>query len=240
MARFKARPVTPATDAAIPQEEQEAAWGHPTRGEPRYQASIAVILAVVLYVTLPAQLTIGPKWMLPLLEGLLLFPVWISAPYRRATEAHWERFVAIALIAVINIVNVASLVQLVYLLTKGHAESGQALILYAIQIWTTNLLVFGLWYWELDRGGPAERTSEHHREPDFLFPQMVTPGCAAPNWTPSFIDYLYVSFTNASAFSPTDTMPLTEWAKMLMMIQALASLVTIALVAARAVNILGA
>src|SRR5947209_6527591 len=120
MARFRARPVTPARDVGIPQEEQEAAWGHPTRGEPRYQAAIAVILAVVLYETLPDQLTIGPKWMLPVLEGLLLFPVWISAPYRRPNEARWERFVAIALIAVINIVNVASLVQLVALLLSGH------------------------------------------------------------------------------------------------------------------------
>jgi len=239
LARFRARPVVPSDDAGIPQEEQEAAWGHPTRGEPRYQAAIAVILAVGLYVTLPTQLTVGPKWMLPALEGLLLFPVWISSPYRKATEARWERFVAIALIAVINIVNVASLVQLVHLLVSGHKESGQVLILSAMQIWITNLLVFGLWYWELDRGGPAERTSEHHREPDFLFPQMATPSCTKPGWTPSFLDYLYVSFTNASAFSPTDTMPLTEWAKMLMMIQALASLVTIALVAARAVNILG-
>jgi len=98
--------------------------------------------------------------------------------------------------------------------------------------------VFALWYWELDRGGPDARRRPRHRQPDFLFPQMVTPACAGPRWAPGFVDYLYVSFTNATAFSPTDTMPLTPWAKMLLLLQALASLLTVALVAARAVNIL--
>ena len=122
----------------------------------------------------------------------------------------------------------------------GTQEVGKNLLFYATQIWFTNVLVFGLWYWELDRGGPGERCASRHREPDFLFPQMANPGAATFDWHPSFVDYLYVSFTNATAFSPTDTMPLTEWAKVLMMIQSLASLITVALVAARAVNILGA
>ena len=104
-------------------------------------------------------------------------------------------------------------------------------------IWLTNVIVFGLWYWELDRGGPATRQQASHRQPDFLFPQMSTPG-SAPGWTPAFVDYLYTSFTNATAFSPTDTMPLTVWAKLLFMVQSLASLVTVAVVISRAVNIL--
>jgi uncharacterized membrane protein len=106
-------------------------------------------------------------------------------------------------------------------------------------IWLTNVIIFGLWYWELDRGGPGARCAPVHREPDFLFPQMVNPGTAPKGWTPNFLDYLYVSFTNASAFSPTDTMPLTEMSKILMLVQSLASLLIVALVAARAVNILG-
>jgi hypothetical protein len=106
-----------------------------------------------------------------------------------------------------------------------------------VPIWLTNVIVFGLWYWDLDRGGPATRLHENHRRPDFLFPQMSTPG-SGPNWTPDFLDYLYTSFTNATAFSPTDTMPLTAWAKLLMMVQSLASLLTVALVVSRAVNIL--
>jgi hypothetical protein len=106
-----------------------------------------------------------------------------------------------------------------------------------VPIWLTNVIVFGLWYWELDRGGVAARLRQNHRRPDFLFPQMSTPG-SAPGWTPDFMDYLYTSFTNATAFSPTDTMPLTAWAKLLMMVQSLASLRTVALVISRAVNIL--
>ena len=112
------------------------------------------------------------------------------------------------------------------------------LIFAAMQIWMTNVIVFGLWYWELDRGGPSARCRTSHREPDFLFPQMSTPAAAPPDWAPMFVDYLYVAFTNATAFSPTDTLPLTTWAKVLMAVQALASLLTVALVAGRAVNIL--
>ena len=100
------------------------------------------------------------------------------------------------------------------------------------------MLVFALWYWELDRGGPDERSSPQHREPDFLFPQMSTPGCARQGWRPHFVDYLYVSFTNAIAVSPTDTMPLTRWAKLLMLVQSLISVLTLAMVAARVGNIL--
>ena len=105
-------------------------------------------------------------------------------------------------------------------------------------IWITNVLVFGLWYWELDRGGPVARLEAHRRQPDFLFPQMTAPDATTPDWTPTFLDYLYTSFTNATAFSPTDTMPLTAWAKLLMMVQSLASLLTVSLVISRAVNIL--
>jgi hypothetical protein len=234
----RARPFVPSDGGSV-QDEKDAGWGHPTNGEPRYPAAIAVIIAVALYVNLPLRLTIGPRWFFPLLEGALLIPIWIVAPYRRPGEVRWLRFVAIAVIAVINIANIASLIELIHLLLSGQRESARQLIYYSIQIWLTNVLVFGLWYWELDRGGPASRSSPHHREPDFLFPQMSTPQAAPKDWTPSFIDYLYVSFTNATAFSPTDTMPLTEWAKILMMIQSLASLITVALVTARAVNILG-
>jgi hypothetical protein len=139
----------------------------------------------------------------------------------------------------VNIANVASLVLLVKGLLTGTATGGATVLIFAaMQIWLTNVIVFGLWYWELDRGGPSDRCSEYHREPDFLFPQMTTPASAPRSWSPWFIDYLYVAFTNATAFSPTDTMPLTPWSKFLMTIQALTSLLTVVLVAARAVNVL--
>jgi hypothetical protein len=105
-------------------------------------------------------------------------------------------------------------------------------------IWLTNVIVFGLWYWEFDRGGPVARVHATHLYPDFQFVQMVSPEMAPPEWEPAFGDYLYLSFTNAAAFSPTDVMPLSRWAKMAMLLQSVISIVTVALVIARAVNIL--
>ncbi len=217
-----------------------SAWGVAARGEVRWPASVAVVLAVALYMTLPQRLTLGPVWLIPVLELALLLPLSIAAPRRVPGEPSWQRLTAIAIIAIINLANFASLLLLIHgLLQKGGRTTGEQLLIGAVQIWVTNVIVFALWYWELDRGGPDDRASEQHREPDFLFPQMVTPAAALPGWCPAFLDYVYVSFTNSSAFSPTDTAPLTRWAKMLMTLQAFMSLVTVALVAARAVNILG-
>jgi hypothetical protein len=162
----------------------------------------------------------------------------VAVPVRHARETAAHRIASLGLIAVVNAANVASLVLLVNSLLNGGASGGTLLVFAAMQIWLTNVIVFGLWYWELDRGGPSARCHEQHREPDFLFPQMTLPAAAPADWTPRFLDYLYVAFTNATAFSPTDTMPLTMWAKILMAVQSLASLLTVALVAARAVNIL--
>ncbi len=225
----------------VEKEEKDAAWGYNEKGEPRWPAALAVIFAVFLYISLPGRFISGPIWLLPALQAAFLIPLFISAPRRHAKEQKWQRFIAILLIAVINVYNLFSLSILIDVLThphKFHALTGEQLLITAAQIWFTNVIVFGLWYWELDRGGPAGRSKNHHRYPDFLFPQMVTPEATTPHWCPKFIDYFYVSFTNATAFSPTDTLPLTHWAKILMIIQSLASLVTVALVAARAVNVL--
>jgi hypothetical protein len=223
-----------------PEADRDAcAWGRPARPESRWPASLAVLAAVVLYATLPERLTLGPAWLLPALELAVLVPLSVAVPRRGHDEARAHRLASILLITAVNVANVASLVLLVGgLLGGGNKREGQALILAAAHIWLTNILVFGLWYWELDRGGPSARCRVTHREPDFLFPQMATPGAAPRGWAPAFGDYLYVAFTNATAFSPTDVLPLTPWAKALMAVQALASLLTVALVAARAVNIL--
>jgi uncharacterized membrane protein len=163
----------------------------------------------------------------------------LTNPGRISKEESRLRFVGQALIALITVANIVSLGELLNaLLYVPHSTAGRSLIYSSIPIWLTNVTVFALWYWELDRGGPAARQQPTHRQPDFLFPQMSTAG-SAPGWVPSFLDYLYTSFTNATAFSPTDTMPLTAWAKMLMMLQSLASLITVAVVISRAVNILG-
>lgn len=214
------------------------AWGATSPGEPRWPASVAVVMTMALYITLPEKLTLGPNWVVPVLEALLLVPLTIVAPRRRPDETRWEGIAAVAIIALINVANVASLVFLIHYLLHGARATGGQLLVEAVKVWLTNVVVFGLWYWELDRGGPDERSSSEHRQPDFLFPQMTTPGCAPSTWSPSFLDYLYVAFTNATAFSPTDTMPLTSMAKMLMLIQAIISFLTVGLVAARAVNIL--
>jgi uncharacterized membrane protein len=213
-------------------------WGIPARGEPRWPATIAVVAAIALYLSLPQKFVYGPPILLPIFEAMLIAPLTIVAPHRTNDETRWQRWAAVALIAIVNAANTASLVLLVHELVKGGHLTGASILVSAFEIWLTNVIVFALWYWELDRGGPDERGSAGHRRPDFLFPQMVTPDCTDNAWTPSFLDYFYIAFTNATAFSPTDTLPLTPAAKTLMMFQSIASLITVALVAARAVNIL--
>ncbi|MGI9145319.1 MAG: hypothetical protein ACR2IK_02015 [Chloroflexota bacterium] len=215
-----------------------SAWGVESSPESRWPASLAALAAVLLYVTLPERYTIGPAWLLPMLELALLGPLTLAVPTRHARETAAHRAASITLVALVSAANVASLILLVYSLLNGGQRAGAELFFAAVQIWLTNVIVFGLWYWELDRGGPAARCRTNHRMPDFLFPQMSSPEAAPPKWAPRFLDYLYLGFTNATAFSPTDTLPLTAWAKILMAIQSLTSLITVALVAGRAVNIL--
>ena len=219
-----------------------AEWGERAGSEPRWPASLAVVAAVGLYFALPDKVIsgLGPRWLVPTLEGALGAALLIANP-RLTRESRRLRPVAIVLIALVNLANVVSLGELVHelLAVNGHtAPGGRTLIYASVPVWVTNVLVFALWYWELDRGGPVARLEVRRRQPDFLFPQMTAPDATVANWSPAFIDYLYTSFTNATAFSPTDTMPLTPWAKILMMIQSLASLLTVALVVSRAVNIL--
>jgi uncharacterized membrane protein len=225
-------------------DEHQTAWGVRASHENLWPARGAILATIALYVTLPDRLAVGPIWLPPALEAALLGTLTVMAPVRHTRELASQRLITFGLIGLINLANIGSLVLLIAALLhhgiaiRGLPLDGQTLLLAALEIWLTNILVFALWYWELDRGGPVERRRSQHREPDFLFPQMVTPGCTQPHWTPHFVDYLYVSFTNATAFSPTDTMPLTVWAKLLMLVQSFASLLTVALVAARAVNIL--
>jgi uncharacterized membrane protein len=220
----------------------DAEWGERAQSEPRWPATLAVVASIALYFALPDKLIsgLGPRWLIPSLEGVLGASLIIANP-RLTRESRRLRPVAITLIAFVNLANVVSLGELVHelLAVTGHtAPGGRNLIYASVPVWVTNVLVFALWYWELDRGGPVARLDPHRRRPDLLFPQMTAPDATSPDWSPKFIDYLFTSFTNATAFSPTDTMPLTPWAKMLFMVQSLASLLTVALVVSRAVNIL--
>ncbi len=206
--------------------------------EPFWEAQLAVLAAVVLYVALPSRLTVGPRWLVPSLEGVLLFGLVISTPYRHHTQTPVRRRMSIGLIALVTAANFAAEGLLIHYLLKGGGSGGRALVLSAAQIWFTNVAAFGLWFWEVDRGGPHMRTAHEPRAPDFLFPQMDAREPSLRGWRPAFLDYLYVSFTNASAFSPTDAMPLSVRIKSLMLIESIASFLTVGLVAARAVNIL--
>lgn len=225
--------------APIHKRDDTAAWGVACPSEPRWPELVAVLAAIALQLVLPDRVIrgLGNRALIPALEGALIAVLLIANPGRISKEQSRLRIVGLALIALISVVNVVSLVELIHALLYGTKATGRPLVYASVPIWLTNIIVFGLWYWELDRGGPATRQLPGHRRPDFLFPQMSTPG-SSPGWAPRFLDYLYTSFTNATAFSPTDTMPLTDWAKLLMMLQALASLVTVAVVISRAVNIL--
>ena len=205
----------------------------------RWLADLAVIVTVALYFWLPETLTFGPPWLVPGIVLALLAPLIIAVPQRHRTGLNWQRTVAIVIVGTLNGANFFSLVTLVNSLLHSSKSTGQQLILEAIKIWLINVLVFALWYWLFDRGGPGDRIWPWRRLPDFVFPAMQMSSDLAPeHWTPSFIDYLYLSFTNSTAFSPTDTVPMIPWAKVLMLIQALISLLTVAIVASRAVNLL--
>jgi len=198
------------------------------------------------------NLTFGPRWLVPGLEMAILVPLsvataWTQQRARRATtDQHWRqiaqrrklvRGMALLLTAIVMAINFYALVSVTRELLHG-AKGGQSLLLDALNIWFTNVVVFALWFWNIDRGGPAMRGLGAKGAPDFLFPQMLGAGDKDPKWTPGFVDYFYVSFTNATAFSPTDTMPLSPQSKLLMALEAAVSLLTVGLVAARAVNIL--
>ena len=214
------------------------AWGVPSKVEPRWPASLAIVFAMAVYIFLPGQYTVGPNWLMPALELAILVPVSLSAPRRVHGESYLLQVLAMAMIALVTMANCAALLLLIERVVHFAEISGAELLYSSISIWITNVIVFSLWYWEIDRGGPDQRAHAIHRNPDFLFPQMTTPGCAAADWTPQFSDYLYVAFTNATAFSPTDSMPLTGKAKLLMAAQSVISLGTIIITSARAVNIL--
>jgi len=226
-------------DAAMPNRDDAVAWGVACPSEPRWPELLAVLATIALQLFLPDSVIrgLGNRALIPALEGALIVVLLIANPGRISKEQARLRVVSVALIALITVANVVSLTELIHALLYVTKTAGRPLVYASVPIWLTNIIVFGLWYWELDRGGPASRQLAGHRRPDFLFPQMSVPG-SSPGWAPGFLDYLYTSFTNATAFSPTDTMPLTDWAKLLMMLQSLASLVTVAVVISRAVNIL--
>jgi uncharacterized membrane protein len=216
------------------------AWKRPTRPESRWPVTLSVIAAIVLQILLPPRLTAPlPPELLPGVEGAVLIVTIIVNPVRFERSEVFVRFASIALIAVMTFANSVSAVLLIKAILESRAgTSATPLLGDAASIWATNVIAFALWYWELDRGGPARRAEGTFQLPDLMFPQMANPDLAPLDWEPHFVDYLYLGFTNATAFSPTDVMPLARWAKLTMLVQGAVSLALGALVIARAVNIL--
>ena len=213
------------------------AWRRVTTGEPRWPVALGVLAAIGLQLALPRRVTFQHQWFLPLIELIMLI-VLVGTNPGRITPDKRRRILSMILVVTISVANIISAGRLIARLLNAGEENAGPLLLIGGAIWLTNVIAFSLWYWELDRGGPVGRALATHEYPDFLFPQMQAPELAPPHWEPRYVDYLYMSFTNATAFSPTDVMPLTRWAKLTMLIQSAISLTTVALVVARAVNIL--
>lgn len=221
-------------------QPQLPAWRRVTQGEARWQVALCTAVAIALQVAVPDRLVLlSPSWALPALQGAMLVALVVANPHRINRQSRALRFSGLTLAALISFANAWSLERLAVGLVddRQHWAAGPLLITGGA-IWLTNVIVFSLWYWDFDRGGPVARALALNPYPDFQFPQMVSPDMAPPHWEPQFADYLYLAFTNASAFSPTDVMPLSRWAKLAMTIQSAISIVTVALVVARAVNIL--
>jgi uncharacterized membrane protein len=207
-------------------------------GDPFWPAQTAVAVAVALSLALPDTLTLGPQLLLPVVELVLLVVLVVVVPRRATRHDRRRRTFALTVVGFVSATTIVSLARLVHYLVAGGQVKPERLIESGAVLWLTLILLFAVFYWEFDGGGPVARM-QHPDFPDFLFPQMDSTGHAPPNWRPGFVDYLYLSLTNSVAFSPTDTMPLTGTAKVLIAIQSVTALMTIGLVVARAVNILG-
>jgi hypothetical protein len=235
---------------ASPPSGVESALRDPLRAEEiesRWEAAPAVGLVVALQVVV-ALVSRSQAWkvwefswwlwLVPVVpEAALVLPLAWHRPRRRLEQLGLRRTVALALLALVSLGNAVLVFAVVASLVKGSTTSGAQLLLAAGTAWTTNVVAFGLWFWAFDRGGPVRRLRPDPPPADFQFPQMENPQLAAPGWRPQLVDYLYLSFTNSIAFSPTDAMPLSRWAKLLMLSESAISAVTVLLVAARAVNI---
>jgi uncharacterized membrane protein len=208
-------------------------------GDPLWPPQLALASSIALHLALSQKVTLGPRWLVPAIEALLLAALVVVAPVRAAEHEKAARRLALTVIGVVSLANLVSLILLIHYLVSGGHTGGRQLIESGGLLWLTNVLLFSVWYWEMDRGGPVHRHLDPDAPVDFQFPQMENPQFAPAGWRPGYADYLYTSLTNATAFSPTDVMPLTQTAKLVMAIQSVSALLTIGLVIARAVNCLG-
>jgi len=211
------------------------------RGEHWWPVALAIIVVVGLHVALPAKYRVNPRWVLPVVLLALLAALIIGDPGRIDRQKTWLRIVTGAVIAFITVANLLAAIRLFHdILTnnKLFASNATGMLATGGVIWATNVIAFGLWYWDLDRGGAAARAHHPFANPAFVFPEMLHTDYVPATWVPEFADYLSLAFWTATAFSPTDISAIKRWAKLLMMIEAVVSLGLGALVIARAINIL--
>jgi hypothetical protein len=216
----------------------EPHWLRQHKQENRGPVLAVVLMVIALQFFIPKSLAIPHHKVFCFIEAVLLVSIVLIAPKKLGLPHVPQRTLSLVLNAFMMLSNAASAILLVEKIVDGSITSPQRLLWSGFSIWLSNIVIFSLWYWDFDRGGPAQRSAATTSTPDFLFPQMTDPAYAAPGWFPKYSDYLYISVTNASAFSPTDAMPLTRWAKTLMSSQSITSLILVGLVVARAVNIL--
>lgn len=230
---------TPGPPAPADARDADPAWRRETLPEHRGPVLLAVVVAITLQLTLPRRLSLPPRELMPALELLVLAGLTVANPLRMVREHPLIRLGGLVLVGLLSAANAVSAALLADRLVTGHAHTGaRSLLLAGTNVYLTNIIAFSLWYWEYDRGGPAQRRHGTRRYPDLMFPQMASPDLAPRDWEPRYLDYLYLSFTNSTAFSPTDTLPMSLTAKLLMGVQSAVALVTVALVVARAVNVL--
>jgi hypothetical protein len=219
----------------------EAPAGDGTGGEQWWPVALTVIVAALLHVTLPAQYRVNPAWVAPAVSVVLLTMLVAGDPGRIDRQRSWLRVATGAMIALLTVANLFAGARLVSDIITGNklfANDAPALLAAGGVVWLTNVVAFGLWFWDLDRGGAAARAHRPFENPAFVFPEMLHTDFVAGPWVPKFVDYLSLAFWTATAFSPTDISAVKEWAKLLMMLEAAMSLCLAALVIARAINIL--
>ena len=207
--------------------------------EARWHMAAAVVAAIVLTALMPDDVRLGPNWLLPAVEAVLLVALIVADPAKISRRSTLLRTLSIVLVLVLVLSALWATGALIDDLIHGGPETNSAsdLLEAGSLVWVSNNLAFALLFWELDGGGAATRAHRTRDRLDLAFPQQINPHVAAPDWQPRFIDYLYLGFTNATAFSPTDVMPLAPWAKITMAIQSVISLAILGLVIARAVNV---
>jgi hypothetical protein len=213
------------------------------RIEPRWPVALAILsfiaITIAIHVAVPKRQTLGPGWLVPALEIATLVALLLADPAHAVGRRRWLRPVSLALVTALAAVALIATAVLITELIRGGkvTESADSLLASGALIWLGNVLVFSLLYWLLDSGGPLARYRREREYPDFAFTQQMSPELAAPGWVPYYVDYLILGLTTSTAFSPTDVMPVSRWAKLLMALQSIIALVVVGLVIARAVNV---